>query len=490
MAGFPVPPPELAAWITGKVVCSLSGRFAQTRSGVPVGARRRETGLGTKAGRVRQAPAAAATNDRHRRPPTLRAAGASPAGKPLVAPPKATSPAQRPPLAESWRAPRAARRQSRPSLPPPGRSPPPLPRPPHPLSSWLRGPSTPARQGAPSAELARRRVPACRPKEGGNAPPVPSDPRSFLFKDKQPSRVQARPPAKNHALSPGALFPSPCEGPNLSSLLAAAAAAARSRAEAGTLQGEKFPPRAPPALASPSPPRSPFAPGSWSLLPEARFSRCTRQPNNHTKIPTHPCLRRRSTAPLGAASVVFRSERSSPERAGHPAAAAAAVPAARALGLEPRAEALGVRGARRRRRGAGRRRAAAGGGGRGASSQSEAQITAQPAGSSAGSPVCSVPPPPPRRRYCSPPRCSQLPITADADAQPSPSLVAPSRFSLAVSSSQTASEKGEGERSLGVRADSRSRSAAQGGEGAGGEGAVGEARRAGGRSRRRAWKLD
>lgn len=74
------------------------------------------------------------------------------------------------------------------------------------------------------------------------------------------------------------------------------------------------------------------------------------------------------------------------------------MPAARALGLEPRAEALGVRGARWRRRGAGRRRAAAGGGGRGASSQSEAQITAQPAGSSAGSPVCSVPPPPPRRR--------------------------------------------------------------------------------------------
>lgn len=95
-----------------------------------------------------------------------------------------------------------------------------------------------------------------------------------------------------------------------------------------------------------------------------------------------------------------------------------------------------------------------------------------------------------RRRYCSPPGCSQLPITADADAQPSPSLVAPSRFSLAVSSSQTASEKGEGERSLGVPADSRSRNAARGGEGAGGEGVVGEARRAGGRSRRRAWKLD
>lgn len=70
-------------------------RFAQTRSGVPVGARRRETGLGTKAGRVRQAPAAAATTDHRRRPPTLRAAGASPAGKPLVAPPKATSPGHR-----------------------------------------------------------------------------------------------------------------------------------------------------------------------------------------------------------------------------------------------------------------------------------------------------------------------------------------------------------------------------------------------------------
>ena len=70
-------------------------RFAQTRSGVPVGARRWETGLGTKASRVRQAPAAAATTDHRRRPPTLRAAGASPAGKPLVAPPKATSPGHR-----------------------------------------------------------------------------------------------------------------------------------------------------------------------------------------------------------------------------------------------------------------------------------------------------------------------------------------------------------------------------------------------------------
>lgn len=84
------------------------------------------------------------------------------------------------------------------------------------------------------------------------------------------------------------------------------------------------------------------------------------------KISTHPCFRRRSTAPPGASPVVFLSGRSCPVRAGHPAVAAAEL-AARSPGLEPRAEALGARdaaaatGARRRRRDAGRRTAAGGG---------------------------------------------------------------------------------------------------------------------------------
>lgn len=84
------------------------------------------------------------------------------------------------------------------------------------------------------------------------------------------------------------------------------------------------------------------------------------------KISTHPCFRRRSTAPPGASPVVFLSGRSCPVRAGHPAVAAAEL-SARSPGLEKRAEALGARdaaaatGARRRRRDAGRRTAAGGG---------------------------------------------------------------------------------------------------------------------------------
>lgn len=58
-----------------------------------------------------------------------------------------------------------------------------------------------------------------------------------------------------------------------------------------------------------------------------------------------------------------------------------------------------------------------------------------------------------RRRYCSLRSCSGFPITADANAPPSPTLVSPSLFSLATSSSQTASERGEGERSIRVGDD-------------------------------------
>lgn len=137
------------------------------------------------------------------------------------------------------------------------------------------------------------------------------------------------------------------------------------------------------------------------FLLEARSGRCTRQPDHHAKNPTHPCLHRRSTAPAGVFPVVFLSGSSSPGRAGHPATAAA-VPAARSPGLDPRAEALGARTQPPPLRGlaggggepgGGERQQEAGDGG--ARSQSAAQITAQPAGLSAGSRVCSELPPPP-----------------------------------------------------------------------------------------------
>lgn len=72
-----------------------------------------------------------------------------------------------------------------------------------------------------------------------------------------------------------------------------------------------------------------------------------------------------------------------------------------------------------------------------------------------------------RRRYCSPPRCSKLSITADADARTSPSPSSPPLASLGVSSS-TAREKGEMEkRASGMTSDLGAR---RRGEGAGKEG--------------------
>lgn len=167
--------------------------------------------------------------------------------------------------------------------------------------------------------------------------------------------------------------------------------------------------------------------------------------------------------------MVFLSRRSCPGRAGHPAAAAAAELTARSPpALEPQAEARGgprsgrrppaaaTTGARRPRRVAGRRRTAAGGGGRGRAI-----------------PICS----PDHSAACREERLLSGWLRAAAAAtarrlaapsspsQPTPthgqalSLLSPSRFSLAVSSSQTAREKGEGESSSSVRADWRSLSA-------------------------------
>lgn len=128
-------------------------------------------------------------------------------------------------------------------------------------------------------------------------------PRQRCTDPPAPSRPSPNPPPQSWPTLQANL-PAPAAGPSLSSLLAAAA---RSRAEAGTSQGEKFPH----ALRRLSPPGAHVAPhlhpAAAAALLEARFSRCTGQPNNHAEIPTHPCLRRRSTAPPGAASVVFLS---------------------------------------------------------------------------------------------------------------------------------------------------------------------------------------
>lgn len=179
-----------------------------------------------------------------------------------------------------------------------------------------------------------------------NRRPGPGGPRDKCTDPQAPSRPSPNAQPQTWPTLHTSL-PATAARPSLSSLLAAAA---RSCAEAGTLQGEKFPH----ALRRLSPTRAHLAahlhPAAGAVLLQARFGWCTGQPNNYAKIPTHPCFRRRSTAPPGAASVVFLSERSSPGLAGRPAAAAA-VHAARSPGLEPRAEALGVRRLATRRRG-------------------------------------------------------------------------------------------------------------------------------------------
>lgn len=164
--------------------------------------------------------------------------------------------------------------------------------------------------------------------------------------------------------------------------------------------------------------------------------------------------------------MVFLSERSSPGRADHPAAAAA-VPAARSPGLEPRAEALAVRrlAGGGGERGGGERQREEGDGARDPNPQPRSQRSLPGAGPALVSARCCR-----RRRYCSPPGCSQQPHHSRRRRTAKPLSRRPPRFSLAVSSSQTASEKGEGERSLGVRADSRSRSAARGERGRAGRG--------------------
>lgn len=157
------------------------------------------------------------------------------------------------------------------------------------------------------------------------------------------------------------------------------------------------------------------------------------------------------------------------------------MPSARSLGLEPRAEALGARdaaaaaaaagsqaeeGSREEENGSGRRDTEA----RDPNPQPRSQRSL-PGGAPAlvSAPSCSRR----RRRYCSLPGCSRLPITADADARPSPSLSSPPVASLSLSPPpklRAQRARGSEAPAPGMTSDLR---APRGGEGAGGEGAGG-----------------
>lgn len=124
------------------------------------------------------------------------------------------------------------------------------------------------------------------------------------------------------------------------------------------------------------------------------------------QIPTHPCLRPRSTALRGASPVVFLTQCSALLLRASWSSGCCRRSAHRALaGIEAASRSALRSGRRSRRR---RCRGFASGGGEprggeqqreerdgGARSQSAAEFTAQPAGRSAGSPVCSELQPPP-----------------------------------------------------------------------------------------------
>ncbi|XP_023502021.2 basic salivary proline-rich protein 2-like [Equus caballus] len=194
-----------------------------------------------------------------------------------------------------------------------------------------------------------------------------------------------------------------------------------------------------------------------AVVRQTRSSRCARQPNNHAKNPP------RTLASAGDP----RFYQALPPWSSSPGAPGQGEPATRPLPPQcpPRARRDQSREQRRSALGTPPPpRGLAGGGGEpgggerqreegdgGARSRSATQITAQPAGRSAGSCGCSELPPPPLLLAA-----SRLPAPHHRrrrrTAKPL-SRVSPSRFSRAVSSSQTASEKGEGERSLGVQDD-------------------------------------
>lgn len=203
-------------------------------------------------------------------------------------------------------------------------------------------------------------------------------------------------------------------------------------------------------------------PAAGAVLRTARSSSCTRQPKkkkkkNHAKNPLRTLdsagdPRLHEALPPG----VFLCGCSCPARADHPAAAAADL-AARSPGLEQRAE----------QRRSGRRRCHGG-------SQAEEGSREEENGSGRRGTGARDPNLQPRLQRSLPGEAPTLqsapslplpPLLLTASLLPAPhrsrrrrtakplSLVSLSRFSLAVSSSQTAREKGEGEKNLGVRDD-------------------------------------
>lgn len=165
-----------------------------------------------------------------------------------------------------------------------------------------------------------------------------------------------------------AKLPTTAAGQDLLSLLAATVT--RSRVETGTLQGEKFPPRARPALACPSPPRSPFAPSSCSCTPDSAL-----QPMHSEATP--PKKKKNPPRTLDSAGDP-RLHQALPPWSFSAGAPAQGERATRPPQSSPRArrdwsrepnrgtrDVAAATGARRRRREAARRKTAAGGGARG-----------------------------------------------------------------------------------------------------------------------------
>lgn len=165
-------------------------------------------------------------------------------------------------------------------------------------------------------------------------------------------------------------------------LLAAAAKAAPSRAEGGNFTGEKFPPRAQPALAS-RPPKPPVPhPAAAAVRLAAPSSRGTRQPKHRVQDAHAPYLRRRRSAPPGAVAGSSSAGAPRPGRVGHQPQPPQCPPRAR------RGWSAQRRSGRRRRRGGlqaeeKRRR------GRGRQMQTRSAARGAAAGRSAGSRVCS-----------------------------------------------------------------------------------------------------
>lgn len=155
-------------------------------------------------------------------------------------------------------------------------------------------------------------------------------------------------------------------------------------------------------------------------------------------MPTHPCLRRRSSATPGASPAVLPlpalvpGASRPPGRCRRSACSALAGTGATSRGAQRsgRRRHCRRRGSQAEERswdeenGSGRRGTVA----RDPNPQPRSQRSLP-----GGAPALVCAPSCRRRRYCSAPGCSQLPITADADARPSPSLSSPPLPSLSLS---------------------------------------------------------